>query len=82
MGDRQVKDLRKQLKNVVEGLLPEVMQSVVVDAIMDDVGRRLKSIEENVKKIMHEMNERQKDTMSYLVRQTTTVTTDKPTKLD
>jgi hypothetical protein len=58
------------------------MQSVVVDAIMDDVGRRLKSIEENVKKIMHEMNERQKDTMSYLVRQTTTVTTDKPTKLD
>lgn len=69
MGDRQVKELRKQLRNVVEEILPEVLKSSAVDAIMDEVGKRMKGIEDHVKQIMGEMNERNKDTNGYLIRQ-------------
>lgn len=69
MGDRQVKELRKQLRNVVEEILPEVLKSSTVDAIMDEVGKRMRGIEDHVKQIMGEMNERNKDTNGYLIRQ-------------
>lgn len=65
------KDLRKQLRNVIQALLPELLTNEILSAIREQNHKEIKKIEEDVKKTMHEMNERQKDTLGYLVRQST-----------
>lgn len=62
MGQNQVKDLRKQLRNVVKEILPELLQSEAVEAIYrllrEELGKRLDAIDE-----------RQKEIAGYMVRQ-------------
>lgn len=79
-----LKDLRKQLRNVVAEMLPQVLTEELVKAMqkamLDDVARRVGTIERNVKDTMTEMNNRSKDTQSYLVRSVTTTAADPGTK--
>ena len=59
------KELRKSLRNVVLELLPELLKTEL-----------FKELEKHVKAELAIMHERQKDTLSYLVRQVTTVKKD------
>lgn len=67
-----LKDLRKQLTNVVSSMLPQILTEVLVKALhkslMEDLAKRVGAIERHVKDTMTEVNNRSKDTQSYLVR--------------
>lgn len=67
------KELRKQLRNVVQELLPELVTNEMIKAIEAELNKKILEIEASTKKTMHEMNQRHKDTMGYLVRSVTTV---------
>lgn len=62
----EVKKLRKEVRRAVEELLPEILANVILREL---VLSEIKKIEEATKATMHEMNERHKNTMGYLVRQ-------------
>ena len=72
------KDLRKQLRNVVQELLPLILSAEVnqnqFNQLSKVIDSRLTSLEKQVKDTLHEINERHKDTMSYLARSVTTTT--------
>jgi hypothetical protein len=63
------KDLRKQLRNVAKELLPEILTQAQFEELKRRIDEKLAQIEKDTKATMHTMNERHKDTMSYLVRQ-------------
>lgn len=73
MGDKNTKELRGQIRQIVKELLPEIMGSELIAAIDKKLSENVKKIEGQVKETMHEMNERHKSTMSYLVREVTVV---------
>ena len=62
------KELRKSLRNVVQELYPEIITKELEDALFKALEIRVKKLEEDVRKQMHEMNERHKDVMGFLVR--------------
>lgn len=66
------KQLRGQLRQIVQELMPELTNDAQYFALKQHVDVKIKEIEEFVKKTMNEINERHKDTMSYLVRSVTT----------
>ena len=70
-----LKDLRKQLKNIVQDLLPSMLTEELHKAqyakLSSELQARMDSVERHVKETMHEMNNRNKDVQSYLVRQVT-----------
>ncbi len=70
------KQLRGQVRQVVTELLPslltEAFKSAIFEKIQRDITIRLTAIENSVKETMHEMNERNKDVQSYLVRSLST----------
>ena len=66
------KQLRGQLRQIVQEIMPELTSDAQFAAIKAHVDVKIKEIEEHVKKMMSEMNERHKDTMGYLVRSVTT----------
>ena len=59
------------MRQIVKELLPEIIKQELFSVIQKSVDERILSIEANVKQTLHELNERHKDTMSYLVRQVT-----------
>lgn len=63
-----VKQLRSQLRQLVKEVLPELFKVEVLDAIRKQVDARLKAIDAHVNKSLEEMNERTKETQSYVVR--------------
>lgn len=63
------KEVRKQLRNVVKELLPEIMTGEQYALLEKHNAQKLAELEKYVKDLMHEMNERHKNTMGYLVRQ-------------
>lgn len=69
MSGKQTKLLRNQLRGIVQELLPSLMTEEQFKNLNDIINARLLKLEGDVKKTLHEMNERQKDTMGYLVRQ-------------
>ena len=69
-----IKDIRKQIKNVVQELLSDVLLAEVSKQVEKKVEDRVKKLEEDTKESMRLMNERHKDVMGYLVRQVTTST--------
>lgn len=73
--ERNVKLIRKQLKNVVQTLLPslvtEEMKSEMHAQLAKEVQQRLDNVTENVKSTLQMVDERSKDIQSYLIRQTT-----------
>ena len=69
------KDIRKQLKPVVKDLLPEALSEAFVQAVFERViavlNPRLNKMERDVKTALDTMDSRQKDALSYLIRQAT-----------
>lgn len=69
------KDIRKQLRNVVQEEMENVMlaeiRAAVSKDVMTEVMKRLSALEDLIREKLTIIDERSKDTMSYLVRQST-----------
>lgn len=65
---KQVKLIRGQVRQIVQELLPEVLSAEHHAEIKKIIEERLGVLEAHVKAQMHEMNERQKDTLTALIR--------------
>lgn len=67
------KDIRKQLKNVVKDELKSVVLAELKAEISREVTKelmaKLKALEDMIREKLTVIDERSKDTMSYLVRQ-------------
>lgn len=64
-----LKQIRGQLRQIVKDILPEVINKEQHELLAKQIKDRLDLIEKDIKKTLHEINNRSKDTMGYLVRQ-------------
>jgi len=75
VSDKNVKQIRKQLRNVAQEMLPQVLESVVVAKIRQDIHEyvktRLDEIFQMVKDTLNRIDDRQKDIQSMIVREFT-----------
>lgn len=74
MGQNQdVKELRKQLRNIVRELLPELLSQEQSTAIKKElqvqIEDRLKKIDQHVQDSMKSIDSRSKDVQAYIMRQ-------------
>lgn len=70
-----VKMLRGQIRQIVKELLPEVFKEELTKAIQKEIEERLSRVDKHVKAALQEMNDRTKDTQSYVVRNLALATT-------
>lgn len=73
MSDKNAKALRKTIRNVVQELLPEILNAEMVDAIKSkisqELGLRMDVIAKDAQKTLAGIDERQKDFQNFLLRQ-------------
>lgn len=73
MSGSAVKDLRKQIRNVIKEQLPELLRMEMTTAILEDVRRelgvRLTIIETMVKNNLEQMNTRSEQVQQYMINQ-------------
>lgn len=73
---RNVKQVRGQVRQIIKELLPEILGSEVINTIEQKLTKqataRLELITKNVQDTMKQIDDRAKDVQAYLVRQTTT----------
>lgn len=78
------KDLRKQIRNVLQAEYPSILTADIAAAIearvVATVTARLEKIAKDVEDTLKSINDRSKDTMGYLVRQASTVHHTPPTE--
>lgn len=67
-----IKEVRKQLRRIVKEILPEILTAEQYALIKQHNEAKLNELEKFIKDTLHEMNERHKNTMGYLVRQVST----------
>lgn len=67
------KELRKQLRNVVQEQLPELLKTEVIEAIdkklTEDENNRLTKVEDFVKTELKKMNDRAKEIHGFMIRE-------------
>lgn len=73
----KVKELRSQLRNVVQELLPNMILQEIEKALYKSLEQKIKLMDEHVRKELNAMTERQKDTLGYLARQVSSPKQDK-----
>lgn len=73
----KVKELRAQLRNIVQEILPSLLTKELENALYKNLEAKFKLTDEHVRKELSAMTERQKDTLSYLVRQVSSPKQDK-----
>jgi hypothetical protein len=77
MSDKQYKLIRKQLRNVVQGILPEMLHNELVKAVQDEatnmINKRVEALSQNLTKALENIDQRSKDVQSYLIRNTTAI---------
>lgn len=66
---KEAKVIKGQLRQIVKEILPELIAKELESELYKGLTRRIKDLEDHVKKTVHDMNERHKDTMGYIVRQ-------------
>lgn len=75
MNDSNVKLLRKQLVNVVQGLLPTILVNELITALhkklAEQVDHRLNGIAEHMKATLEQIDQRAKEVHAYTIRNTT-----------
>lgn len=78
MSDKNVKELRKQLRAVVTESLPEVLKTELFKEVLTQVHKvntaNWEVLEKHIKDVLQSIDTRSKDTLSYLVRSATTPT--------
>lgn len=65
------KEVRKQLRQVLKEILPSTLTDMQFELLNKKIDARLDQIAEDTKATMREMNQRQKDTLGYVVRNAT-----------
>lgn len=72
----QVKMLRGQLRQIVKEMLPDILsnslKSEIFKTLQIDIMSRLTKIESDITLSLEKLDQRQKDSLGYLIRQTTT----------
>lgn len=72
MSESNVKLIRKQIKNVVQGLLPSLLTSELMEAVYKrlsaDMGARMDVIAKGAQETLKNIDDRQKDFQSMLLR--------------
>lgn len=78
------KELRKQLRNVVRGLLPETLtrelQDKITRTLQDAMTVRLNAIQKDIVAHLENMNSRSKDVQDFIMRQALASQTQAPTQ--
>lgn len=73
MSDKNIKALRKSVRNIVQELLPEILSAELADAIKSklsqELGLRMDVIAKDAQKTLSAIDERQKDFQNFLLRQ-------------
>lgn len=70
MGNQaQVKDIRKQIRNVAIELLPQITGAEAFQQLQVEMHKRLDAVTEEVRATLLSMQERQKDVQNYLMRE-------------
>jgi len=63
-----IKTLRKQIKNVVQALLPEILRGEAMEAIRKENLKTLIKMQTDVQASLKEINDRSKDLQSFIMR--------------
>lgn len=71
MNSKDIKSIRGSIRQIVKEFLPEILVETLYQQIEAQVKEGLKVIETRHKESLDKMAQHQKDTLSYLVRQTT-----------
>jgi hypothetical protein len=73
MNTKEVKDIRKQLRNVAQEMAPAILSSEVgtqmYKQLMQAVEGKLKSLEVQIQDTLTKIDERSKDLQAYAMRQ-------------
>jgi hypothetical protein len=76
MSGSNVKDLRRQVRNVVQETLPELLQSEVFKGLYDQLEKELMSqiegIRVQIKTTLETIDQRSKDVQSFILKQVQT----------
>lgn len=65
-----IKQIRGQIRQVVKDLLPEVLKAEIYAAIQKENDERLIRIEKHLRETLNKIEDRSKDVLGYLMRQT------------
>lgn len=71
MSAKNAKLMRSQLRTAIQEILPEILTQEVVKGILKNNEVIMNAIKDNVTKQLKQMEERQKDTLNYLIRNST-----------
>lgn len=69
---KELKQMRGQMRQIVKEILPETLSDAHFAELKALIHAEMKKVNETVQQNLKDLNERHKDTMSYLVRQVTT----------
>ena len=73
MSSGAMKDLKRQLRNVVQDILPEVLKNEIytsaVDQARKDLSKQLKLIQDEIRTNLSLMDERSKGVQQYILNQ-------------
>ena len=82
MSSKDMKDLRKQLRNVCQEITPDILKQEVFEQLYnrlrEEIVNRMAVVESRVIKALDEMAQRQKDVQGLLVREITAQQSFKP----
>ena len=71
MSAKNAKLIRGQLRDIIKEMLPQILTQEVVKGMMTSNAAVMRVIESNVNKKLKEIEERQKNSLDYLIRQAT-----------
>lgn len=69
MSDSNIKDIRKQLRNVAKESMDQEFGQALYNKVMLEVQKKLIEIQKDIQLRLQAMDDRHKDTMQYLIRQ-------------
>lgn len=69
MSQSQVKELRKQIRNVVQELLPEILTAELFQQLAKTNQEVLSRIKRDIEKTLSDIDGRQKDVQSFIMRE-------------
>ena len=69
MNSKQVKDIRKQLRNVVQEMLPGVTSQEMYVQLSKVINERLDQISKHINSTLETIDQRSKDVQTYVIRQ-------------
>ncbi len=75
MSDKSAKDIRKQLRNVVQDAMPQIVTEelgkAVHDALKSHIDKRLDAISKHIQTSLDALDQRSKDVQAFVIRQNT-----------